>query len=412
MTNVTKSHWRTGLWLVMLALVLFVAWEARQALFPFALGAVLAYAFSPLVDKIAALIPAKTHRGDVWRRGAVVFGIYLFGTAMLIGAGIALIPLAVEQADQFIEDLPVIVEGARAQLLVWFEEYQRRVPLDMQARLETFAEGAGEQAALVLANAARGAFGALTGTIGMVFGFLIVPFFMFYAMRDRHFVSNNIVNAVPDSFRQDAINIGRMSDHLLGRYIRAQLLLALIVGVSIGVGLTLMDVRMSLALAVWAGLTELIPIIGPWLGAIPALIIVAATQPDQFIWVALLFLGVQAAENYLLVPRLQSHAVDIHPAMVVLLLAIAGSTFGILGMLVVIPLVAIIRELFWYVDSRLKGETADEAFAHSKVGQRPRDRALDARVDEVPEDQQLPAEDPFAMESAERPDAEEEPRPV
>jgi predicted PurR-regulated permease PerM len=226
---------------------------------------------------------------------------------------------------------------------------------------------------------------------------------MFYAMRDRHFVATNVVNAVPEGVREDARNIGRMSDHLVGRYIRAQLLLAVIVGIAIGVGLTLMDVRLSLALAFWAGLTELIPIIGPWLGAIPALIIVAATQPDQFIWVALLYFGVQLAENYLLVPRLQSHAVDIHPAMVVLLLAIAGATAGIIGMLIVVPVAAIVREIFWYLDSRLKGETAEEAYAHSKAGRLQRDRPLDARVDEVPEEQQPPSSDPFA--DLERPPA-------
>src|SRR5690606_22824689 len=140
------------------------------------------------------------------------------------------------------------------------------------ARLETFAEGAAQERALVRADAPRSMMTTLTGTIGIIFGFLIVPFFMFYAMRDRHFVANNVVNAVPEAVQEDVRNIGRMADHLLGRYIRAQLLLAVIVGLAIGIGLTLMDVRLSLALAFWAALTELIPIIGPWLGAIPALI--------------------------------------------------------------------------------------------------------------------------------------------
>jgi hypothetical protein len=132
-----------------------------------------------------------------------------------------------------------------------------------------------------------------------------------------------------------------------------------------------MGVQLSLALAVWAGVTELIPILGPWLGAIPALLIVAGTEPDLLIPVALLYLIVQQLENNLLVPRIQGHAVDIHPAMVILLLVVGGAAFGFIGLVIIVPLAAILRELFWYVDRRLAGATPDQAMRRTNVGKEP-----------------------------------------
>ena len=129
-----------------------------------------------------------------------------------------------------------------------------------------------------------------------------------------------------------------------------------------------MGVQLSLALAIFAGITELIPLIGPWIGAIPALAIVAATDPGLFLWVALLYLVVQQVENILLVPRIQGGAVAIHPGMIILLLAVGAAAFGFLGLVIIVPLAAILRELFWYADRRFRGETPEDALAATQVG--------------------------------------------
>lgn len=353
------------LWVTVLLLVALTAWQARFVLLPFMIGTVVAYALAPVVDRIASVIPARTRRADVWRRGVVVLVIYIAFFGSIAGVVILLAPLAAQQIQQFIDELPEIADEAREQIVIWIEEYRRRVPIDIQTRVETYAEDAAVAAANIIATGARQAVGAVTGTVSFILGMLIVPFFMFYAMRDRHYLAGSIKRAAPPELQPDVENVSRMADFMLGRYIRAQLLLGVLVGTAVGIGLTLMGVQLSLALALWAGLTELIPIVGPWIGAIPALIIVAATQPDLFLWVALLYLGIQAAENYLLIPRIQKQAVDVHPAMVLLLLATAGTLWGILGMLVIIPIAAIGREIFWYIEHRLRGESPDEALGHS-----------------------------------------------
>ena len=355
----------------MLGAILYVSSKALGAIFPFAVGAVLAYALSPLVDRMARVMPARSHQGDVYRRGVAVLLIYVAIASALFLAGSQIIPVAVDQVAQFIDTLPETVDAAREQLNQWLEIYRSRVPDDVQTRIDSGLDDALNTATDAAAALAERTVGVVTGTIGLIFGFAIVPFWMFYAMRDRHYAGNNFLNAIPDPLQEDANNLMHIADRLIGRYIRAQLFLGLVVGSAVGIALTLLDVQMSLALGFFAGVTELIPIIGPWVGAVPGLIIVAATEPDKFIWVALIYLAIQQVENILLVPRIQGNALEMHPAMILLLLAIGGAAFGLVGLLLIVPLSALAREIFWYLDRRLRGEDPELALAASHVGQVP-----------------------------------------
>lgn len=352
----------------MLLGVFYVAYGARGALLPFGVGALLAYAMAPIVDRLAAVVPVRSHRGDVYRRGFAVLLLYLAIASAGFLAGVAVIPVAADQVTQFVDTLPDTIEAARAQINIWLEEYRNNVPEDIQDRVDVALEDAGTAAADAATSMAQRTVGLLTGTLTVAVGFAVMPFWMFYAMRDRHFVRRNFLGAVPNAFRDDAINLLHIGDRLLGRYIRAQLLLGVVVGTAVGVSLTLLDVPLSLALGVIAGVTELIPFLGPWLGAIPGLLIVAATDPDKIIWVALVYFAVQQAENLLLVPRIQGEALEMHPAMILLVLSLGGAAFGFIGLIVAVPLSALLREVFWYLDRRLRGELPEEALAASHVG--------------------------------------------
>ncbi len=366
----TAARGRTLLWALMLLGIALLGWRARFALLPFAFGSIIAYTLTPVVDRMASVVPARSHQADVVRRGFAVLVLYGLIGAALFGVGLALVPVATDQTAQFIDDLPKLIDDARLELNELLREYRDRVPADAQERIDGYAQELGDTLADAVAATFRGSITRITGTIGLVFGFLVVPFWLFYALRDRHFVAESFQRAVPEPVREDASHVLLMADRLLGRYIRAQLFLGLVVGVAVGLGLTLMDVELSLALGVFAGVTELIPIIGPWLGAIPAIVIVAATNPDLLPWVALLYVVVQQLENNLLVPRVQGHALDLHPAMIILLLVVAGAVFGFVGLVIVVPLFAILRELFWYADHRLAGAPPHDALARTNIGRR------------------------------------------
>jgi predicted PurR-regulated permease PerM len=378
----TPHRWRVGLWLTTLLVVLVVMWSARSALLPFVVGGVMAYALSPVVDRLARTLPGVNGRRETVRRGIAVAVIYTTFFGSIGTAAVLLAPTAMDQANHFVEELPNFIEDARVEVTAWLERTREGMSPEIRTQIERSTSDLSGLVSTAAVEALQRTAAMLTGSLGMLFGFAIVPFWMFYAMRDRPTLERNLLRAVPDGTRDDVRNVARMADYVVSRYIRSQLLLGLIVGTAVGAALTLMGIQLSLGLGLWAGITELIPIIGPWLGAAAGLIIVAATDPGMLVWVLLVYFVVQQLENNFLVPRIQGHAVDIHPGVIIVLLAVAGAVWGLFGMVFVVPLTAILREVFWYADRRLKGESAAEAFAHSHMGSRQRDMPLDAYIDE------------------------------
>ena len=367
----TVTRWRVTLWAAMLLGVVWIAWQARWALFPFTVGALFAYVLTPVVDRVAGLLPARSHRQNVVRRGVAVLVVYLAIGAALTGAGLVIVPIAVDESARFIDELPELIDDTQTQVNAWLEEYRDRVPEDARTRIDDFVADLGDRIGERLSTGTESTFGSLSTAIAVIVGFLVVPVWIFYALRDRHSFERNFSAALPDGVRPDVLSAVRIADQLIGRYLRGQLLLGLLVGIAVFIGLTLLRVDLAIALAIFAGISELIPIIGPWIGVLPAVVIVAATEPDKIIWVLLLYLGVQQVENNFLVPRVQGHAVNLHPAVIIVLLAVAGTVFGFLGLLLVVPVTALLRELFWYADHRLSGESPSEAMASSHVARRP-----------------------------------------
>ena len=411
----TTQRWRVVLWAAMLTVVLLVAWRARTALIPFAVGALLAYTLTPVVDLVAWMMPAQIfaainaddHQASVYRRGVAVLLVYIVIGVALFAVGSVIIPLAAEQTVEFVDDLPMFIEQAREQTTDWLTQYRERVPLDVREEIDGYVQDVGAVLADRVAGMAQRSVDLLTSTstIGIVFGFVIVPFWMFYALRDRHNVARNFMNAVPEPVREDVSNLLAIADWVLLRYVRAQIILGLVVGTAVGVGLTLLDVPLSLALGVIAGVTELIPIIGPWIGTVPGIVLAAGTgDTELLIKVGLLYLAVQQVENLLLVPRVQGHAVELHPAIIILLLVVAAAAFGFVGLVVIVPLTAIAREMFWYIDRRLSGTDAVRALALSHVGrERQPSRSLLARLLLRGDEREQPAEERPAAEGSAEP---------
>ncbi len=136
---------------------------------------------------------------------------------------------------------------------------------------------------------------------------------------------------------------------MLGRYIRAQLLLGLIVSYVTFVGLLFMQIPFYAVLAVFAGITELIPILGPWISGAAAVIVTLAIAPEKAIWVVVLFVGIQLLENMFLVPRIQGGYLRINPAIAIVLLVIGAYIAGFWGLLLAVPLTATVVEIYKYL---------------------------------------------------------------
>ncbi len=363
--TITPRGMRALMVTLAILLVLWVAYLARGALLPFALGAALAYIISPLVERLAVIQPWYARRPET-ARGLSVLVIYGMVAAVLVVAGIFLIPQLVEQVDQLIEQVPDLARQAQDRVNSWSERYHDQVPEDVRNRIDEAMRDAADEVGTIAESVVTRSLNVVFSTLSALLGFISVPFFVFYALKDRDRAFGRFYSWFPESLQPDVRECVRIANRVLGAYVRAQLFLALVIFLITYIGLRAMDVEFSLGLAFVAGLTEMIPIIGPLIGFVPALIVVLATEPDHWWWVVLFYLGVQAAENYLLVPRVHGESVNMHPALVLILLAIGGALFGLWGVLVIVPLTAAIRDVYTYIYRRL-GE-ADAARQAASVG--------------------------------------------
>jgi predicted PurR-regulated permease PerM len=155
----------------------------------------------------------------------------------------------------------------------------------------------------------------------------------------------------------------------LASYVKGQLMLSLIIGGSAGIGLWVLGMlgllpnggRYAVAFGAWAGVTELIPYIGPWLGAAPPVVYALVQHPLSALWVALLFLGIQQLEGHVVVPKVMGHSLRLHPLLVIFGLLAGGEIYGFPGILVALPLLAAARAAWEFFAERLQLERWEPA---------------------------------------------------
>ena len=191
--------------------------------------------------------------------------------------------------------------------------------------------------------------GIITGSFGFVLGLVVAPVLVFYLMKDSRSIRESLDTPFPTAIRPILSDFLDIADRTLGGYIRGQLTLGVIVGVTVAVGLLLMGVPFAVILGIVAGLTELIPIIGPWIGGGVGVLVTLATEPDKVLWVILLYLMVQLLENTLLVPRIQGNTLNLHPISVILIITIGSHYYGLWGVILGPPLVALGRDVIVYL---------------------------------------------------------------
>jgi Predicted permease len=164
--------------------------------------------------------------------------------------------------------------------------------------------------------------------------------------------------------------MARLIDDVLSAYLRGQLLLCLFVGGMATLALLIIGVPFALVLGVVAGILEALPFVGPILGAIPAVLVALLSNPMSALWVAVAFLAIQQVENLLLVPRIAGKSVKLHPAMVMVVLVVGNELAGLVGMLLAVPITAVLRDLFKYLYLRFLDEplTPEAAMASIRAG--------------------------------------------
>ena len=312
------------------------------------ISAVIAYVLLPVAKLMERGMPWR-HKRPGLARGISVGLIFLFGLSVFAALIIAVVPPTVEQGERFIEDFPAFLNSARMTIEGWVAQYADVVPADLRDRAEAALADAGGIIGSAAWNVAKQTLGIITGSFAFILGLATAPVLIFYLMKDSSPIRESLHAPFPSAVRPYLRDILDIADRTLGGYIRGQLTLGVIVGVIVAVGLLILDVPFAVLLGIVAGLTELVPIIGPWIGGAVGVLVTLATEPDKVLWVILLYLIVQLLENTLLVPRIQADTLNMHPIAVILIITIGSQYFGLWGVILGPPLVALTKDVIIYL---------------------------------------------------------------
>ena len=293
------------------------------------LGVTLAAALQPWHTRLCGLgVP----------RGIAVLLIYLLFALVLAGLAVLALPALVEELGQLLATVP----EKYGTLLGWLRDSDSRMLRLFGQRLPPF-ESLPSTVTVVTAESVRGIFGLTTGFLALLTWVVTVFAVAFYWTLDVPRLERLVLSMLPVARRTQALGAWREIESKLGAYLRAQGIAMVVVGVASGVGYVLIGLPNPLALAVLAGLFEGIPLLGPFLAAVPALLAALAFGPP----VVLLTLGwstlVQLLESNVLVPRIMSHAVGVSALVSLVAILAFGSTYGVLGVFIAVPLAAVVQ---------------------------------------------------------------------
>lgn len=334
---------------VFILAAIFVFYRAGDIARPFLWAAILGYILLPVVRAFEHRL--TNHRGVA---AAIVFIVVL----LVIAGGVRfLAPLAVEQAQTFQRSLPTLVANAQNTLAETLDQMgaEDLVPIVFGPIATAPVE--------VSRGVATLAVPFIVGFSHFLLEFLVFLIATFFFLRDWPRLIDWMRRQVPPASRHELLPLGAEVSNLLSRYVRGQLLLVVIMTTATTIGLTLFGVPFSLLLGIVTGVLEVIPIIGPiTAGAIASL--VALGNPNPFGWSQLVYVGAIAAmytvlrhaEDYFVIPLVIGRIVRLHPALVIFALLTGGAAFGLLGVVLAVPVAATLRLVLIYVSAKLRDE--------------------------------------------------------
>ncbi|MBD2463004.1 AI-2E family transporter [Oscillatoria sp. FACHB-1407] len=314
-------------------LLLVILWQLRSLIVLLMISIVLAASIAPVVDW-----------AEQWRipRWLTVVLVYLGLIAGLTGVILIIGPTAFTQIEQLIRQLPVAFSNLIVAIENWILTLNSTRP-ELVSQLEKFLNVQGLVAWGVRSSQELlvRSYSVTTGIVGGVFSLILALFISGYMLSDSRTLINSLIRLFPEPWDERlAAQIAPISSRI-GTYIRGRVLVSVILGIMTTLGLGFLGLsEFALGLGAIAAVTNLIPFLGPILGAVPALIVALSQGWWTLLWVLLLFVIIQNLETYVLDPLLVGASVGVHP--LYQLLAVLGGTqvLGILGALIVPPWVA------------------------------------------------------------------------
>jgi predicted PurR-regulated permease PerM len=337
--------------------IAIVLYAGRSALGPFIVGLILAYLLDIPVERMSRLGLPR------WISVLIVYVVAVI--AIYQGLRLMLRPLA-DEISTFIAEFPKFMTQISDQYA------HLDLPPALRSAIDTFLTDLGRGVSAIDPSTLVPVASVFAGIVGSLVAYVIVPVWTFYLIKDRPALAAAANRSLPAPWRPDARNVASLALRVFGQWLRGQVILGLAVGIGTFAGLILLSVtvdpvfgRFAIFLAVVAGVFELLPIIGPILSAIPAVLLALTAGVEPALAALVLYLVIQQVENNLLVPKIQGDAVGLHPTIVIVALVLGGEIGGLLGAILALPIAAAARDVFRYLFHRVNrpARSPEEAVA-------------------------------------------------
>jgi predicted PurR-regulated permease PerM len=322
--------WTVAL-LTLVVAVLWTAYLAGDALLLVYVSVLLAIGFGPIV-RVIERKPAPHVGARRLPRWFAILVVYLVIVGVLTTAGFLVIPPLIDQAQELSTRLPSLIDRAQT-FLIDHGVMSHTITLEEAVRS---APGTPGTAVGKVATAVTRAF---TG----VLAFITVLILTFYLLIDSQSLFAAFARLFPPAHRQRVLDVSNKISVKVSAWLSGQLILAGTIGATAAIGLYLLGVPYFYVLALIAAIGEIVPIIGPILSAIPAILAGLSVSPRTALFVAIFWILQQQLENHLLVPKVMQRQVGISPVVVIVALLVGGSVLGIIGAVLAVPTAAILQ---------------------------------------------------------------------
>jgi predicted PurR-regulated permease PerM len=347
--------------LVVLPLALLAVWALARAagkvLLIFIVAAVIALILNPAVAFLQqrARLP----------RGLSVLAVYLAFFLALVGVGFLLANPISNQVQSFTKEVPHLVDEANVSLAKLQHTLNHHgFPVKFIKQGKTALQTIQGQLTKSSSSIASSSAGLLTEAASVIFDLILIFVLSVYMLLYAPRIGALTRRAMPKGSGNPEDDYPTLAQHAVSRYVGGQLLFSIIMGTTAGFALYLYGVlgifpagkSYAVAFGAFLGVMELIPYIGPVLGALPPILVALATDPITAVWVALLFLALQQLEGHVVAPQIFSHTLRINPLLVIFALLMGGQLYGFVGALVALPILSVLRETVVYLNRHIAFE--------------------------------------------------------
>ncbi len=307
----------------------------KAVLMPYVIAVIISYVLHPVVNLIS---------GRALPRSVAVLLIYSLFILSICIVFVNMTPLLNTQMKELAEHFP----QWNMQIQSWIQQYNDNkylLPESVRAGIEKSLDRLEQAVTDGIGNLVTG----LGTTLNQLFLALIVPFLVYYMLKDAQVIERSFVGLFPGHRRKEILRVLRDIDEALGNYVRGQLLVCLAVGILAYIGYLVIGLPYALLLAALVALFNIIPYLGPFFGAIPAILVALSVSYKMVFYVIIVNLVVQMLEGNVISPQIVGRTLHMHPLLIIFALLVGGEVGGILGMILAVPFFAVCKVILEHV---------------------------------------------------------------